>query len=576
MRRLAHRRGGATFATTGPTKAGRAGLSTRALRDRSPRMRGVAGDQFEPAPANAPANDREIDGRTLAKEPLRAHLLVGGKRTQVPFRGALPAKDAPPPGDYRAITAAALDGALAAAARARAAEIQDLAASPPVAAVTPEDGSVRVAAYHMGFGAADQANERFLEQMAEIGRLEGFRVVVRCTENAAKLLRREVDKGPRSNVSTVTAPTFHDIWSEDGGEVRRDRSVAIPAELPPKMNAQVVMMKARLARFTDQKAPPTDDLAKLFAWARKRCPDACFGFLGKVFTNQTHKSYAALAASAGVPLRQSLSAIEGGNLVVGTDKNGATIAFVGRDSAELTRAILAQETGRAVGEATLRAVLARDLGLPPARVHLVEQPGDYHLDVKLLAIAPGEVVLNDAVSAAQMTAAWWREDHQAKSPKPPARRTGKALERYRAEVKTHAEASEDLERRIRELLAEAKGLARGEARAQKDLEKAGMKVHRVAAVFPEVGGAPANLLNAEQGRGRDGQRFFIGLGADPRVESHWLAALEKLVPGRIARVYFLDRALTASTLQAGGGINCRCKPEASLNRTPKRHSEGNP
>lgn len=509
----------------------------------------------------------------MGKDELRAHVVVDGKLVQVPFEESLASRPAKAPGTYGAVTEKQADAAWKKASEAR---MKSLAAivegsttttTTTTSAVTPEDGSVRIAAYHMGFGASDFASERFIEQMADIGRVEGFRVVARVSAGAEKYLKKLLGAEEERNVTFVKAETYHDIWSEDAGEVRRDRSVGVPTVMPAGMDAPIEILKARYERATGKKAPNTTDAGKVYEALKKDAPDECYAVLGQVFAQQAQKSMCALAVSANVPLRVSCSAIEGGNLVVGTDKTGNTCAFVGRDSWELSRRVIAKDLGvplSKIDDATLKRVIAHDLGLPASSVHCISQPSDYHLDVKMLPIAPGEMIVNDSIAAAERQIEWLREDHANKKPV-----RGKTRD-YEFALDMWKDAEKNLPKRIDDIRTIAKFYAKGEAQAQKDLEQAGMTVHRMAAVYMPVGQFGAmNFLNAEQGRGKDGERFLVALGGDPRGEKAFLKDVRKALGSAddashaIARFYFLDRKLTPNTLQAGGGVNCRCKPEAA-------------
>lgn len=509
---------------------------------------------------------REQRKHSMGKDELRAHIVVDGKLVQVPFEEALASRPAKAPGTYAPVTEKQADAAWKKATDARAAALSALVhgttTTTTISAVTPEDGSVRVAAYHMGFGASDFAGERFIEQMADVGRVEGFRVVARVSERGEKYLKKLLGAEEERNVTFVKAETYHDIWSEDAGEIRRDRTISVPTVMPAGMDAPIEILKARYERATGKHAPNTSDAGKLYEALKKDAPDECYGCLGQVFAQEAQKSMCALAVSAEVPLRVSFSAIEGGNLVVGTDKAGNTCAFVGRDSWELSRRVIAKELGMPpakIDDATLQRVIAHDLGLPAASVHCIAQPTDYHLDVKMLAIAPGEMIVNDSLAACERQIEWMLDDHAKHKPvKGKTRDYEFAMDMWKSDAKK-------MPQRIDALRTAAKFSAQGEAKAQQDLEAAGMTVHRLAAVFQPVGRVGAmNFLNAEQGRGKDGERFLVALGGDPRGEKAFLKDVRGAIgDNAIKRFYFLDRKLTPNTLQAGGGVNCRCKPEAA-------------
>lgn len=510
--------------------------------------------------------------KPMNQHELRAHVRMNGKLQQVSFEHALPSAPTKAPGVYGAVSAEAIDKAWKKALEVRAKHVELLLSNPdaiPSAPpVTPEDGSVRVAAYHMGFGAMDQAVERFIEQMADVGRVEGFRAVVRLHAGSEKYLRQMLGREEENNTTVVKIDTYHDIWSEDAAEVHRDRSIGVPPPMPNGMNPSAEILKARIERYCPGVAvPDTDDSAKLYAVLKEHAPEACYGVLGQVFARDAQLTFVGLALAAGKQVRANLCAVEGGNMLVGTGKDGSTHAFVGRDSFELSKRMLKREVGAAraakVTDALVMTALAKDLGLPVEQIHVVEQPADYHLDVKMIPIAPGEVIVNDSVAATKREIEWAQTDHARKEPKPPRNPTTRANERYRLDREVWVDRGNDLQERIKSLEASAKRSAAGEARAQADLERAGFKVHRVAAVYPWGAMLPMSFLNAEQGRGKDGQRFYIALGGDVRGEKAFLQDL-KAIGVDIARYYFLDRELTFNTLQAGGGINCRCKPEAAV------------
>jgi hypothetical protein len=417
----------------------------------------------------------------------------------------------------------------------------------------------------------DQAVERFIEQMADVGRVEGFRAVARLHGDTEDFLRQGLGREEENNTSFVHIETYHDIWSEDAAEVHRDRSISVPPLLPKDFAPSAEILKARIARYAPPgtKIPNTNDTAKLYEALKKHAPAGMYGVLGAVFERDAQLTFVGLALASGQTARANLCAVEGGNMLVGTSKDGKTHAFVGRDSFELSKRVLQaelkQELGGAgahkVDEALVMLALSKDLGVPVEQVHVVEQPADYHLDVKMIPIAPGEFLVNDSVAAVARQRTWALADHARREPKPPRHVTAEANERFKVDHDDWLDSKAHIEERLKTVEEAAHRGADGEARAQRDLEAAGFKVHRVAAVYPWGAMTPMSFLNAEQGRGKDGERFYIALGGDKRGEKAFLDDM-KAIGVDIARFYFLDRQLTFNTLQAGGGVNCRCKPEA--------------
>jgi hypothetical protein len=162
------------------------------------------------------------------------------------------------------------------------------------------------------------------------------------------------------------------------------------------------------------------------------------------------------------------------------------------------------------------------------------------------------VLLNDAVEAANLSSQWAREDHAKAKPMPPASTTAWEAER------------EQLETQLHEVFLKALRTADFKRRAAADMEKAGLKVTRVAGRFTQVD-APRydamNFLNGESATGQSGKPFFMTNGGDPRAERYFAQKLMNEVEGGPARVYFADRELSRQWLQMGGGLNCRIKWE---------------
>lgn len=476
----------------------------------------------------------------IDRDPLRACVYVNGRLRFVPFAEALVARAEAPPGKYTAVTAKQIDAAMTRAKRERMSALQDLANAPARATIAPEDGSADVAAYHMSFGQFDQSMERFIEQMASVGRVEGFRVVVRAHPEQVEDLTARVDRVERRNTTFVASECFGDIWSEDAGEMRSDRSVMIGHCPSGQLDLDAIIFGDRQRRFGPKNKAQTQFSRLGMSYAEDR---------------DAQRGMAAIALASGKPVDISFSCIEGGNALVGRHADGRPYVLVGRDSVALTRAVLSSELGREVDEDFVRLAIGKDYGVATADVVFVEQPADYHLDVKMMLVAPGEVVVNDALLAHELLEQWTLAEHAKNEP------------RANASAERKKEWRDDGKRFKRELLEsrmQAVREAKIEGKAVRDLESAGLVVHRIGGKFPWSRiGAPMNFLNTEQGRGRDGERFLVALGGDRRAEKHFVETMAKISGGAIKRYYLLDREQTGSTLQAGGGIACRAKIEVA-------------
>src|SRR5204863_2865870 len=122
--------------------------------------------------------------------------------------------------------------------------------------------------------------------------------------------------------------------------------------------------------------------------------------------------------------------------------------------------------GQPVSEADVRAAVAKDLGVEPAHLFLVEQPGVFHLDMAMTLLRPGTVLLNDATEALALQTQWLREDYEAWRLRPDAG----PPEDYRQELAAWQQAGRDLEDTIQKLRKYAERFARFEARTLADVE----------------------------------------------------------------------------------------------------------
>ena len=54
----------------------------------------------------------------------------------------------------------------------------------------------------------------------------------------------------------------------------------------------------------------------------------------------------------------------------------------------------------------MQRIIAHELGVPASSVHSIAQPSDYHLDVKMLPIAPSEMIVNDSFASCERQVEW--------------------------------------------------------------------------------------------------------------------------------------------------------------------------
>ncbi len=508
-----------------------------------------------PRPAAPPRADGFRDGARAAGQPelapalkpdlaLQQHterswLLANGSATQVGLR-TLELIERPAEPRLREVSEGELEARTLVQAGVRAAQLA--ARQPrPVARITPEDGSVRVRAFHLA--AFRDGGQEYAWALARIGQREGFSVVLRVPAEhvdalGVELQRRKLDNVKLQPISgaTLHGPDRLDAWSEDQGELHLDGTVSVLPRLERDDAVRAEVLREREARLRDRLVPGA-------------APDR-FAVVGAVSARRAERALAALAVGRGGELRTATTYLEGGNTLAGTLPSGQGYVVIGKDSLVASRALLEHELGRPVTLAELRSRVAEDCGVTPGCVFEVEQPGDFHLDMKMMLLPGGHAVVNDAVEAAALQAGWLRDDHQRGRPADPA-----ALPQWE-------QVGRKLEAALAGEAARAEAAARVEALTAEDLEAAGLVVHRMAGVFAPVAGRGAmNFLNGEAALNAKGERFYVALGGDARAEQHVIARLDAL-PGRFSRVHFISKSLSADTLSHFGGLSCRTKLEA--------------
>jgi hypothetical protein len=505
--------------------------------------------------AGAKRRGGEVRQRSdCANDPIRCFARShSGNTTQVSVPRLLAGRQAPR--QVEAQSSAKRDEATAryrAARRERKAWLENLASAPANARVLPEDLSLVPRVAHLSITDADDL--AFAELAAAIGRLEGFAVIAEVAD--LRLIRgaRQID-----NLTFLKRQRSSDAFPEDSHEYNVAGGMSVPAKVGPQAHLSRAVVLDRLQRFYPDipekiwkriRASATDELVGSFGAID-------FPWQGAVNSRDTYRSKVMQAAGRSQALRANLTYLEGGNVLTGSLPEGTPYALVGRDSLAISKALLEEELGRAVTDREVLLAAAKDLGVDPRHCHAVEQSGDYHLDMSMVVLAPGQVVVNDAVTAAELQAQWLRQDWAARRPE--------AADGARAERAWRREG-EALEQRIHVLFKKALWQAEYEAMTVRDLEAAGLTVQRMAGRFfsPEDPEREVmNFLNGEGGTTRRGG-FFVTQGGDPRAEEYVVRRLTQELATGISRLYFLDRALTAKTLKTLAGFNCRVKWEGEV------------
>jgi hypothetical protein len=455
--------------------------------------------------------------------------------------------------------------------RADQARLADLKAGTTKAAmlVVPEDGTSKVKAVHMAALGADTTGMEFPLEMARVGKREGFDVVLRVPAGEEKRIAKAFANEKLSNVKLIPVKDSAelDFWSEDQGELHTDGSVSVPRSLfgggaiqGPELDK--VLTAARLERMHPGKKV---DLStpEAVAAARSKFPEVAYSGVGAVAERGGQRAIAAIALGEKKGLRVSNSYIEGGNALVGRRAKGEAFAVVGADSLAVSKAALSKELGRPVTDAEVRRLIAQDYGVAPKELVVVEQPGDFHIDMHMSLLPGGKAIVNDAMQVFELQKKWMAEDHARAKPKPPPPGASAAVrEQYANDKALWDIRNESLPGEIKELGKAARRAAASEERMVRDLKKGGVEVNRVPGVFERTQSLPMmNFMNFEHGQNAKGEHFIVSLGGDSRAQQIIASKLEAIT-GKV-NLHFLNPALTEATLSAQGGVSCRAKLESA-------------
>lgn len=413
------------------------------------------------------------------------------------------------------------------------------------ARVAPKDFSFVPEAMHLQFMKGDKAGAAHIEQMALIGLDEGFRVTVLVAEEDERALLELLSPVAQRNITLNRSERQPSQWAEDSGEFHVDGSVHVPNRAPNmgSRSPEDAMREGREARgfYLAEKDRQDSDISRLGAMVSDR-------------SSQKDKVATGIAERArGV--YENTSYIEGGNMLTGTHANGRPFALIGMDALYATRKqILPARDGAATpdDEARVKNVISRDIGIDPVDIHFVEQPGEFHLDMKMAVMGPGQVLVNDAFDVFDLQQEWILEDYESKRGSMPQ---GEWEALY-----------PEIDRELAELSRKAQRAWAYETRTIEHLSQVpGLRIVRVAANFPGTRTLPTmNFLNGEGGRGLDDSPFFVTNGGDPRAEAYIARMyLEELHTG-LRRLYFLDREYSELSLRDSGGVGCRTKGQGSV------------
>jgi hypothetical protein len=393
------------------------------------------------------------------------------------------------------------------------------------ARVAPKDHSLQIDSMDMHYSRHDSVNQMYFQQLSQIGEVEQFRMrgLVNDFEMAPAI--KELNEAHCNNLQMHPYQGHAQVWVEDYSEQLLDGTRLLPGHFQAGgQTLEQALMAARQARFEPEGL------------------DGDYLRQGAVELYGRNGQGGALGLVHGERVRQSKSYVEGGNLLSGTRADGSPYVLIGQDSFDLTRAKLTAELGKTATEVEVRQALASDYGVLPDQVFGVEQPGAFHLDMRMTPIAPGVIALQDSRQAAHLQAGWMREA--------PDRQDNPLDENH-----------------FDHLFQDAERMARYEALTRRDLEKAGLKVVPIAGAFRDLQDLDtdgANFFNARHGTNPQGEKYTIMMGGTQEEEAYLAQTL--LGEGHLAadRLYFLDPEQNQATLPLSGGLKCRTKPHGRL------------
>lgn len=392
-----------------------------------------------------------------------------------------------------------------------------------VGMVAPKDHSLQLESMDIVYESCG-AGQQYFQQLTEVGKVEQFQVRGLVAPSSLQSAEEALSKAGVSNFQLHPSESTG-TWLEDYSEPLIGGGRAVPAFFPSEgRNLSEVLLETRQLRY--EPLGLTGD----------------FKTQGSVDARRHQRVGGAQGRVHGEQVFQTRSYVEGGNLLSGLRPDGTPYVLVGQDSLELTRELLARQLGRKPQDQEVLETVASDYGVEAKQVFPVEQPGEFHLDMRMTPLAPGVIALQDSQLSAQMQAAWIREE------------LGSTI-------------TEAWSREVEEMVKAGEEAAQYEALTRRDLEKAGLKVVPMAGVFRDMNRKNvdgANFFNARHGTNPEGEKYTIMMGGTAKQEAYVADLLLGQQHLPVERLYFLDPEQNKETLASYGGLKCRTKPHGVL------------
>lgn len=389
--------------------------------------------------------------------------------------------------------------------------------------IAPKDHNLQIDSMDMQYQSWG-ANRQYFQQMSEVGRVEQFQVRGLLSQESLPYAEKYMQESGYTNYqfhpSDVTGK-----WLEDYSEPLLDGGRVVPAEFKSEgKTLGQVLKEARQARFEEHGL------------------SGDFTNQGSVQSSGYQKVGGAQGRIHGEQVYQASSYVEGGNMLSGLRPDGTPYVLVGQDSLDLTKELLAQKLGRTPEEHEVKQAVAQDYGVQADQIFGVEQPGEFHIDMRMSPLGPGVIALQDSRLAAKMQAAWIREE------------LGDTM-------------TPEWNQEVDDMVKAAEVSARYEELTRRDLEKAGFQVVPMAGAFRNMNNTKvdgANFFNARHGTNPQGEKYTIMMGGTAKQEAYVADFLLGQGHLPVERLYFLDPEQNQETLPENGGLKCRTKPHGQL------------
>ena len=267
------------------------------------------------------------------------------------------------------------------------------------------------------------------------------------------------------------------------------------------------------------------------------------GRLGVPWQRKLGKKGLALASALQRDAVINLTYSEGGNVLIGQRTNGTQFIIVGMDSFAVSKALMERDLGHKINEKKVKRAFAIDYGVREDDIFLVEQPGDFHLDMKMAIIGSNTIAVNDSMAAAKAFETDFSKYLRGKSKGPD----------YVESMQIYNLAKAEQEKKLEDETA-------------RQLKQMGFNVVRVAGCFDcrEEGELPKtimNFFNMVTATTPQGNKVVIATGMISKkyreaFQSFLQLAEDKTFP---LYIYYLDLTDSINSLRARGGISCRTK-----------------